>query len=376
MHLRRAGTIVLTIGGLATAGAGTGTARAADPGEQIARLQAIKRELTPPERKVDSRLAVALHNRVKAGTAEVDIDAAPGGDLVERLQALGANVRYASPRTGAIRAAVPMSELATIAGWSEVERVHEAARAMTASLRPPESKDVRAARRAARTGPAPRWSLEGDRHPRRRRRPQPQPRHRHRDEGVRASATAWTRSPTPRPRASCPPVDILPARPATATRARRCWRSSTTSRPAPSSASPRRSPASQLRRQHPRPALRRALRRDRRRRPLLQRGARSRTARSPSRSTRSPPTARCTSARPATRATRSTAPPATTRATSGLRPRRRQVRRRGARLRSRPGRAGLRPDLRARRGVPVTLFWADRSAMPPPTTTSTCSSRR
>ncbi|MDA0164804.1 S8 family serine peptidase [Solirubrobacter ginsenosidimutans] len=148
MHLRRAGTIVLTIGGLAVAG-GAATARAADPGEQIARLQAIKHDLTPPERKVDSRLAVDLHNRVKAGTAEVDIEAAPGSGLVARLQALGANVRYASPRTGAIRAAVPMSKLATVAGWSEVERVHEAARAMTASLRPPESKDVRAARRAA-----------------------------------------------------------------------------------------------------------------------------------------------------------------------------------------------------------------------------------
>ena len=56
MHLRRAGTIVLTIGGLTMAGAGT--ARAADPGDQIARLQAIKRDLTPTERKVDSRLAV------------------------------------------------------------------------------------------------------------------------------------------------------------------------------------------------------------------------------------------------------------------------------------------------------------------------------
>jgi hypothetical protein len=114
MRVRWAGMIVLTIGGLAMAG--PGTARGADPGEQIARLQAIKRELTPTERKLESRLAVDLHNRVKAGTAEVDIKASPSADLVARLQALGANVRYASPRTGAIRAAVPMSKLNTVAG--------------------------------------------------------------------------------------------------------------------------------------------------------------------------------------------------------------------------------------------------------------------
>src|SRR4051794_9723464 len=99
MRVRWAGTIVLTIGGLALAA--PAAANAADPGKEIARLQAIKRELTPAERKVDSRLAVDLHQRVKAGTTEVDIDAAPGTDLVAPLQKLGANVRYASPRTGA-----------------------------------------------------------------------------------------------------------------------------------------------------------------------------------------------------------------------------------------------------------------------------------
>ena len=56
------------------------------------------------------------------------------GDLVERLLKLGANVRYASPRTGAIRAAVPLRSAATVAGWSEVERVERGGGAMTAHI--------------------------------------------------------------------------------------------------------------------------------------------------------------------------------------------------------------------------------------------------
>src|SRR4051794_17967777 len=121
MRVRRGGAIVLTIGGLLLSGE---PARAADPGAQIAHLQAIKRGLTPAERKLDSRLAVALHGRVKPGaTTEVDIQAAPSAGLVARLQALGATVRYVSPRTGAIRAALPISTLRTVAGFKQVERV-------------------------------------------------------------------------------------------------------------------------------------------------------------------------------------------------------------------------------------------------------------
>ena len=49
----------------------TGSA-GADPGEQIAALQKIKRSLSPAERKLDSRLAVDL--RLKSlSTMEVDI---------------------------------------------------------------------------------------------------------------------------------------------------------------------------------------------------------------------------------------------------------------------------------------------------------------
>ena len=72
MRVRLAGAIVMTIGGLAMAV--PEGARGADPGEQIAALQAIKRSLTPAERKLDSRLAVDLRtSRLKSGLVEVDI---------------------------------------------------------------------------------------------------------------------------------------------------------------------------------------------------------------------------------------------------------------------------------------------------------------
>ena len=51
-------------------------ANAADPAEQIAELQAIKRSLSPAERKLDSRIAVDLKTaktRLKSGLTEVDI---------------------------------------------------------------------------------------------------------------------------------------------------------------------------------------------------------------------------------------------------------------------------------------------------------------
>ena len=126
MRVRLAGAIVGTIGGLAMAAP---AARGADPGEQIAALQQIKQSLTPAERKLDSRFAVELRTtRLKSGLVEVDIvPASPDIDLTERLLALGANVRYASPHSGDIRAAVPERKLKTVAGWAEVKRVDAAA---------------------------------------------------------------------------------------------------------------------------------------------------------------------------------------------------------------------------------------------------------
>ena len=136
MRVRLAGAIVLMIGGLTI----PGVANAADPGEQIAELQAIKRSLSPAERKLDSKIAVDLERtkgRLKSGLTEVDIvPTQPDVDLSERLIALGATIRYASPRTGDVRAGVPERKLTTVAGWSDVRRVDAAADFRTAHYRP------------------------------------------------------------------------------------------------------------------------------------------------------------------------------------------------------------------------------------------------
>ena len=147
MRVRLAGAIAMTIGGLAMAV--PEGARGADPGEQIAALQAIKRSLSPAERKLDSRIAVDLRRRrrLKSGLAEVDIvPTAPDVDLTERLTALGATVRYASPRSGDVRAGVPERKLTTVAGWSDVKRVDAAADYPQRPLR-------RAAREQGRSAP-------------------------------------------------------------------------------------------------------------------------------------------------------------------------------------------------------------------------------
>lgn len=148
--MHRAGAVVLAIGGLAAAAAPA--AGAQDPAEQIAELQAIKRSLSPAERKLDSQLAVELRAkpklRLKSGLVEVDIEATTAGTaLVDRLTDLGATVRYASPRTGDVRAGVPERKLITVAGWSDVKRVDTAEGFATAhytTVR--ESKAQRAAR--------------------------------------------------------------------------------------------------------------------------------------------------------------------------------------------------------------------------------------
>src|SRR4051812_43233996 len=128
MGVRWAGAIAGAIAGLAFSAPAV---RAADPGEQIAALQKIKRSLSPAERKLDSRLAVDLRAK-KVTTVEVDIQVSkPDADLVPRLLKLGANVRHVSSRSGAIRATVSSSAIRTIALWREVDRVDPAARATT-----------------------------------------------------------------------------------------------------------------------------------------------------------------------------------------------------------------------------------------------------
>ena len=160
MRVRAAGAIAVAIGGMAMAA--PGVARGADPGKQIAALQKVKRALSPAERKLDSRLATGL----KSGVTEVDIRPAAGADLVPRLLAAGATIRYASPRTGDVRAAVPVRRLETIAGWKDVEHIDDAVGYKTAHQGGrTETKAERAARIDAKLAEAALATVvsEGDR---------------------------------------------------------------------------------------------------------------------------------------------------------------------------------------------------------------------
>ncbi len=158
----------LAVGGLllATADAGAAPgALGARATEQVDALQDLKRSaLAGPERKLDSRLLVAVEQQAgrlralpkldagvdvgAAGLTEVDIRAAASPALLERLAQAGAQVRYASARSGAIRARVPLAALERIAGWAAVRRITTAAQAMTSGLVPtaPEPKEAKAAR--------------------------------------------------------------------------------------------------------------------------------------------------------------------------------------------------------------------------------------
>src|SRR3954447_25015626 len=152
MRVRWVGTIALLVAAFGISAAG---AQAADPAQQIAALQKIKRSLSPAERKLDSRLAVDLRTK-KPTTVDVDIRTRrSGADLVPRLLKLGANVRYVSPRSGAVRASVSSSAIRTIAAWGDVERVDPAAQATTMRIggkvttKEERSANAEAARRAA-----------------------------------------------------------------------------------------------------------------------------------------------------------------------------------------------------------------------------------
>jgi subtilisin-like proprotein convertase family protein len=141
----------------------------ANAAAQIAALQQIKKSLTPAERKLDSRLVVARRERLnaattkavpqartgvavsKSGTTVVDVSVSavtPG--LLDRLHAAGATVRYASARLRTVRAAVPLTQVSTVAGWKDVVRVTVATGASTAhetgATPRPESKAAKSAR--------------------------------------------------------------------------------------------------------------------------------------------------------------------------------------------------------------------------------------
>ena len=204
----------LAVGGLllATADAGAAPgALGARATEQVDALQDLKRSaLAGPERKLDSRLLVAVEQQAgrlralpkldagvdvgAAGLTEVDIRAAASPALLERLAQAGAQVRYASARSGAIRARVPLAALERIAGWAAVRRITTAAQAMTSGLVPTRAgaeggeggaAGPRAVRRAG-GAVAGRDRLRGRQGARRRRRPRADPRDRGGDEALRA----------------------------------------------------------------------------------------------------------------------------------------------------------------------------------------------
>src|SRR3954463_9085192 len=116
MSARRRRVTILAIGGLALTAPPADAARlSAKAADQIAALQKVKTSLTAPERKVDSRLVLALRQSTgrtlpagasklkpgvtvtRAGFTEVDLRvAAVSDDLLARLEATGATVRHAS----------------------------------------------------------------------------------------------------------------------------------------------------------------------------------------------------------------------------------------------------------------------------------------
>jgi subtilisin-like proprotein convertase family protein len=139
---------------------------------QIAALQKIKASLSPAERKLDSRLAVAMRQRMskaataatpkvstgvvesQSGTTTVDVAVtAVSADLLHRLADIPATVTSLSKRAATLRVAAPLTALGAIASWGDVRRVSIAATAMTAhETQPPvaaartETKEERAAR--------------------------------------------------------------------------------------------------------------------------------------------------------------------------------------------------------------------------------------
>ncbi len=131
---------------------------------QIATAQKVKANLTPAERKIDSRLVMALHRSADpalakalpsladrsvdtaGGRVSVDITARVSAALLTRLHGVGASITYASTTVGSVRATVPMSSLTTVAGWSQVRSVRTADSFLTANARPappPATKQAR-----------------------------------------------------------------------------------------------------------------------------------------------------------------------------------------------------------------------------------------
>ena len=174
---RRSSRLVATTAILGLSWAAPAAAETPDDGlsekaaSQIAALQQMKTSLSAGERKLDSRLLVTLRRREgatriphaatgaavsAAGTTVVDVRAASAdAGLLKRLRALGARIREVSPRTGVVRARIPLRQLEKVASWRDVRRVGVAAGWISAHmpLRAAESKAAEAARLEAALAP-------------------------------------------------------------------------------------------------------------------------------------------------------------------------------------------------------------------------------
>jgi subtilisin-like proprotein convertase family protein len=154
---------VLAVGWLAAGPAAAAAGLTGRAARQLAALQEIKASLSPAERKLDSRIVVALRERrgavaaqalpelrtgVKAaGLTAVDVRLrAASGAVLQRLRAAGAQVRAVSRRLASVRASMPLAALARVAAWPDVRRIDLAAGAITARMARPLATGTKAAR--------------------------------------------------------------------------------------------------------------------------------------------------------------------------------------------------------------------------------------
>lgn len=121
----------------------TPDAVAATADAQIAAAQRVKETLSPAERKMSSRLVLALRRgsdttlarslpkltddltRTRKGLV-LDLQAQVSDDLLRRLRSVRATIIHASAAAGLVRVAVPDSAVLPIASWPDVRKVDPA----------------------------------------------------------------------------------------------------------------------------------------------------------------------------------------------------------------------------------------------------------
>jgi SH3-like domain-containing protein len=72
---------------------------------------------------------------VSKGTTDVDVRATElSGDLLDRLEPVGAELSYASKRMDSVRATIPLSAVREVASWRDVRRVEPAVGSITSAF--------------------------------------------------------------------------------------------------------------------------------------------------------------------------------------------------------------------------------------------------